>query len=300
MAGDWPQWRGPERTGHAVGESLGPPSLAKESKTLWRLEIGGGFSSPVVAGGKLVYLDGREGKEVAHLVDAQTGKELWRAAFGDLYEDEWGPGPRSTPIMDGDRVYVQSCKGEFRCLNLADGKEIWRTSFEKDFGVRFLGSQANEGTASRRGNNGSGVVDGDRIFLPIGSTEGASLVCFEKRSGKLLWKSQEDEAAYASLMAATLAGVRQVVYFSAEALMGIEATSGKLLWRVPLRTEAKRHAATPIILGDSVIVNSHTFGLVCIKVGKEGDGLKTSEAWVNKEMKMNISTPVLLGHFLYS
>jgi len=126
------------------------------------------------------------------------------------------------------------------------------------------------------------------------------LVCFEKRSGKLLWKSQEDEAAYASLMAATLAGVRQVVYFSAEALMGIEATSGKLLWRVPLRTEAKRHAATPIILGDSVIVNSHTFGLVCIKVGKEGDGLKASEAWVNKEMKINISTPVLLGHFLYS
>ncbi len=186
------------------------------------------------------------------------------------------------------------------CINLADGKAIWGTSFEKDFGVTFLGSKANEGTASRRGNNGSGVIDGDRIFLPVGSTKGASLACFDKRIGKILWRSQNDEAAYSSLMTATLAGVRQVVYFSAEALMGVEPTDGKLLWRVPLKTDAKRHAATPIIFGDTVIVNSHTIGLVCIRITKEGDSLKAGEAWANKEMKINISTPVLDGNCLFS
>src|SRR5438270_262006 len=125
-----------------------------------------------------------------------------------MYSDEWGPGPRSTPILDGRRVYVQSCKGELRCLDLANGKVVWGVSFEKDFGVTFVGSKANEGTASRRGYNGYGVIDGGRIFLPVGSTAGASLVCFSKQTGKILWKSQNDEAAYSSLMIATLAGVK--------------------------------------------------------------------------------------------
>src|SRR5712664_255796 len=89
-------------------------------------------------------------------------------------------------------------------------------------------------------------------------------------------------------------------HFLAEALMGIETHSGKLLWRVPLKTDAKRHAATPIIFGDSVLVNSHTLGIVCLKVVVEGDGLKPTLSWVNKDMKINISTPVLVDHYLYS
>src|SRR5882762_8045226 len=203
VAGDWPQWRGPERTGHADSREQSPGSLSGEPKIFWRKEIGGGFSSPVLAHGRLAYLDAQDGKEVAHLVDAATGKELWQTTYAEMYEDEWGPGPRSTPMFDEDRLYVQSCKGEFRCLNVENGKVGWGISFEKDFGVTFLGSKANEGTASRRGNDGSGIIDGNRIFLPVGSTAGASLVCFDKRTGKILWKSQSDEAAYSSLMVAT-------------------------------------------------------------------------------------------------
>jgi outer membrane protein assembly factor BamB len=298
-AGDWNQWRGPERNGKSAADEFVPQALAPEPKVVWRLEIGGGFSSPIVAGDNLVYLDAQEAKEVVHVIDARSGKERWRAAFGEMYEDEWGPGPRCTPILDEDRLYVQSCKGEFCCFNLPDGKVKWGTSFAKDFGVRFLGSKANEGTASRRGNDGSGVIDGNRIILPVGSSEGASLVCFDKLTGKILWKSQNDEAAYSSLMLATLAGVKQVVYFSADALMGIEAEHGTLLWRVALRTDAKRHAATPVIVGDTVIVNSQTIGLVCTRITKEGAGLKAAPAWVDKDLKINISTPVLADHFLY-
>lgn len=298
-AGDWPQWRGPDRTGHAAAQEQFTP-LTGGPRVLWRKEIGGGFSSPVIAGSKLAYLDAQDGKEVAHLIDAGTGKEIWQIPYDDMYEDEWGQGPRSTPVLDGDRLYVQSCKGEFRSLNLADGKVIWGVSFERDFGVHFLGSKANEGTASRRGNNGSGIIDGDRIFLPVGSASGASLVCFDKHTGKVLWKSQNDEAAYSSLIMATFGGVRQVVYFSADAVMGVESDSGKLLWRVPLRTEAKRHASTPIISGDAIFVNSQTIGLLCIKIAKERDAFKASQGWVNKELKINISTPVLVDHFLYS
>ena len=131
MAGDWPQWRGPDRTGRIPANNPVPNSLASEPNVVWRLDIGGGFSSPVVANNKLVYLDAQQQKEVTHLINVKTGKELWSVPFADAFQDEWGPGPRSTPIIDGDHVYVQSCNGEFRCLNLADGKVIWGTSFEK-------------------------------------------------------------------------------------------------------------------------------------------------------------------------
>jgi len=298
-ASDWPQWRGPTRTGHASADAPVPAALPKESKPLWKISVGPGFSSPVVAGDKLVYLDEQGGQEVAHVLEAGTGQELWRLAYAEALRDELGAGPRSTPIVDGDRLYAQSCKGEFRCLALADGKIIWQTSFEKDFGVRFLGGGGEGGTATRRGNNGSGVIDGDHIILPVGSTQGASLVCFDKRTGRVIWKSQNDEAAYSSLMMATLAGAPQVVALTAEALMGVGQLDGKLLWRVPLKTFAKRHAATPVILGDTVTVNSTTVGLVCTRISRKGDEIKASPAWVNKAMKINLSTPVAVGHYLY-
>ena len=233
------------------------------------------------------------------MIDATTGKEIWNVPFADRFEDEWGAGPRSTPLIDGDRVYVLSCNGELRCLNLADGKMIWGASFEKDFGVKFLGSKANEGTASRRGNNGSVLVDADALIVPVGNTNGSSLVCFDKLTGKVIWKTGNDEAAYSSPAIATMAGVKQIVAFTADALIGVERFTGKMLWRVPLVTNAKRHAAMPVIMGDRVLVNSHTIGLVCFEITKDSGGFKAAEAWTNRKLLINLSTPVLVGQHLY-
>ncbi len=299
-AGDWPQWRGTARDGHAAEDERLPDTLPPELKSLWKINIGGGFSSPVVLGNKVVILQGKADKEVASLLDAATGKELWTSPLGDLFEDEWGAGTRSTPMIDGDRVYAQACNGEFRCLELATGKVIWAASFEKDFGVKFGGRSANSGTATRRGNNGSGVIDGDQLFLPVGSSDGASLVAFNKLTGKILWKSHSEEAAYSSLMVGTLAGIKQVVYFAADSLMGIGAANGRELWRVPLMTNAKRHAGTPILLDDSVIVNSHTFGLRRYEIAKKGEVQEATLKWDNRQMKINVSTPVLVEGFVYS
>jgi outer membrane protein assembly factor BamB len=300
VAGNWPQWHGPTRDCRIASDDPVPASLPKDLKPVWKISVGGGFSAPVVTDGKLVYLDENGKEEVAHLIDAKTGKELWQTPLAPRFEDEWGAGPRSTPFNDGDRVYAQSCNGEFRCLNLADGKAIWGVSFEKDYGVKFLGSKANEGTATRRGNNGSSVVDGESVIVPVGSTEGATLVCFNKLTGKEIWRFGNDEAAYSSPVVATLTGVKQVVYLSADALMGVERTSGKLLWRAPLVTNAKRHACAPVILGDTVTVNSHTFGTICFRITKEGGGFKAVEAWTNKDLKTNLATAADVGGYLYN
>jgi outer membrane protein assembly factor BamB len=295
---DWPQWRGPNRTGYAK-DAPTITSLPKELKPVWKIDIGGGFAAPVVQGNALIYVDENGSREFAHRVDAATGKEVWKIDYAKMESDEWGAGPRATPIIDGERVYVQSMNGEFRCLDLASGKTIWQTSFDQQFGVKFLGSKAREGTASRRGNNGSGVIAGDKLVLPVGNTEGASLVCFNKNDGKVLWKSGTDEAAYSSFITATLAGVPQVVAFTADALLGASLDDGKILWRVPLETNAKRHAATPVVDGDNVIVNSHTIGLVAFRISKDTGGFKANPAWENKDLKINLATPVLVDGHLY-
>src|SRR5262245_1599751 len=288
-AGDWPQWHGPTRDCGAPAGEPTPASLPADLKAVWKIAVGGGFSSPVTAGGKLVYLDENGKQEVAHLIEAKTGKAIWTVPFADRYEDEWGAGPRSTPLIDGDRVYVQSCNGEVRCLSLADGKGIWGTSFEKDFGVKFLGSKANSGTATRRGNNGSCLVDGDGLIVPVGSTDGATLVCFDKLNGKVMWKSGNEEAAYSAPIVATLAGVKQIVYLSADSLAGYAPVTGNILWRVPLKTDAKRHACSPVIVGDTVTVNSHTFGTICFRIAKSGDAFKVDQAWANRDLKTNLA-----------
>jgi outer membrane protein assembly factor BamB len=101
-------------------------------------------------------------------------------------------------------------------------------------------------------------------------------------------------------MVATLAGVKQVVAFTAEALMGVDLAGGRILWRVPLVTQAKRHAGTPVIVGDTVTVNSTTIGLVCFKIEKDGGEQKAVPLWTNAGLKINVATPVAAGNYLFS
>lgn len=296
-AGDWPQWRGPNRDGHPSEQSPAISSLPRELRPAWRLPVGPGFSSPVVARGKVVYLDEQDGKEVAHCVDAASGKEIWNTPIAQSAGDEWGTGPRSTPFIDGDRAYFQSMNGEFRCVDFADGKPRWGVAF-KDYGVNFS-TKGGEGTAARRGNNGSGIIEGNLVYVPVGA-RGASIVCFDKMTGKEIWKSGDDEAAYSSLVVGALSGVKQLVAFTAEALTGLDLKTGQTLWRVPFKTGAKRHASTPLIIGDTVTVASQTIGLVCTRISKNGTTWTTSPLWVNKPLTINLSTPVYVDGHLYS
>lgn len=305
VSADWPQWRGPNRDGAVTETSRTLTALPKDATPLWRLDIGKGQASPVIAGKTLVFLDEEKGKEVANAVDVTTGKKIWSAPFADSvdFSNSYGPGPRCTPMIDGDKAYVQSCNGEFSCLSLKDGKTVWKTSFAKDFGATFFLDQnapeAKETAARRHGNNGSGIIDGNRLFLPVGSPENGALICFDKSTGKVLWKAGTDNAAYSSLVVATIAGIKQVVWFNADALMGTDVATGKILWRTPLKSGAKRHIVTPIIDGDTVTVASHSLGLIKFKISKVGNDLKATEEWKNPALKINIATPVLVDGYLY-
>ena len=299
-ASDWPQWRGPSRTGHVPEGEPVPDKLPVDPKTVWRLKVGEGLASPVVAGGKVFCFDNTAGKETLHAIDAASGKEFWRRPIDDPFSDMQGPtGPRCTPVVDDDRVYALSCKGELQCLNTADGKLIWRVNFTNDLGAVFIGEKGNAPGASRHGNNGSPLVDGDCLYACVGGVIGAGVACFDKRTGGIRWKSQNDQAAYAAPVIASLAGARQLICFTVDGLIGLDPRDGKLFWRVPLKTAYARHVTTPVTHGDMVVVGSHQVGLVGTRISKAGDGLKAEQAWLRKDAAMNFASPIAVGKYLY-
>jgi len=297
---DWPQWRGPMRDGHAPSAARVPVSLPVDVPTLWRIKVGEGFASPVVARGNVFYFDNVQGKETLHAIEATTHRELWRATVDDTFQDEQGPpGPRCTPVVDEDRVYAQSGKGELQCLRVADGQRLWRVNFTNDFGAAFLGEDSKVSGAAEHGYTAAPLIDGDRLIACVGGRQSSGVVCFEKRTGKILWRSQDDLAAYAAPIVATLASVKQAVCFTVEGLIGLDLNDGRLLWRVPIKTSYGRNCTTPVIVDDWVIAGSYQNGLIGVKISSEDNGLKAEKVWANKAAAMNFSSPVAVGRHLY-
>ena len=299
-AADWPQWRGPAQDGHVPAGVAVPDRLAAEPKVLWRVKVGDGLASPVVSAGRVFYLDDQRGTETLHAADAATGKELWTAAVDETFRDsQSAAGPRCTPLVDGDRVYAQSCRGELKCLSAADGSLRWRAHYVRDFHAVFIGEKGQAAGASRHGYNGSPVIDGARLVACAGGTNGASVVCLDKLTGRVIWQSQSDIPGYAPPVLGTFGGTRQVVAFTVQGVMGLDAGTGLLLWRSPVKTALARHVTTPVLVADMVFVASHQAGLVGVKVSREGDAWKAEQAWVDRNLAINFSSPVAAGGHLY-
>jgi outer membrane protein assembly factor BamB len=247
----------------------------------------------------LVVLDDAGGQETAHGLDPKTGARRWSTPLGENYVDEFEPGPRCTPVIFEDRLYAQTARGEFRCLRLADGHTLWRTNF-KDLGMVWNPERnTGIGAANRRGNTGSPLVSKDRVLVQVGSTNGASIVAFEPRTGRLLWKSQDDLTAYTSPVLAEVAGRPQFITATCNGLLALAPEDGRVLWRVPFRSLANRHVLTPIVLGDTVYFASHSTGLRAVRVRRDGEGFQTDEVWLNPKLRLNLSTPVAVGGHLY-
>jgi outer membrane protein assembly factor BamB len=299
--GDWPQWRGPEGNGHVPAEMRMPERVPEEPEVLWRMPVGEGLASPVVAGGKLFYFDAQNGVETLHAIDPKTRRKFWSARIGETFSDNQGPsGPRNTPLVDEERVYAVSGRGELRCLNVEDGSVIWRVNYVEDFGAIFTGETGSTPGAARHGNTGSPLIVGEHLYAAVGGQEGAGVVCFNKKTGEVIWKSTNDQAGYPPPVFARIAEVDQIICFTVEGLIGLRKEDGALLWRVPMQTGFGRHVMTPMVVDDVVVAGSHQVGLVGVRISREGNGLKAEQAWLNKQAAVNFSSPVAVDKFIYS
>ncbi len=293
---DWPRFRGPGGDGHVPAGVTLPTALAATPNVIWARPVGFGSGSVAAAGQTAYLLDNRDGKEVAVAVSMKDGNEIWASPLDDLWGDSGSPpGPRSTPTIDGERVYVLSCRGEFRCLSARDGKQIWRVNFVKDFGAMPLEESGDIPGAARHGNTGAPLILGNRMYMAVGGRPGAGIICFNKITGDVIWKSADAIPGHAGPVLAVLGGRRQLVCFMADSVMGLDPADGKPLWRVPVETRLGRHVTTPVVVGDTIVVGTYTLGLIGIRVTRGSEGLVAKEVWRDRSLGVDFSDIVSVG-----
>jgi outer membrane protein assembly factor BamB len=288
-AGDWPQWRGPNRDDVSTERGLLKEWPAGGPPLVWQTTgLGNGHAGISVAGGRVFTMGEKGESSFALALDGTSGKLIWTTRIGKPGGDP--PGPRGTPTVDGDRVYVLGQFGDLVCLEAATGKELWRRDVEKDFGGRCGGWHYAE----------SPLVDGDRLVCTPGSSKG-SMVALNKKTGELIWQTRDfaDSAEYSSPIVEQIGGVRQYIQLTGENVVGIEAETGKLLWRGPRHGETAT-VPTPIFHDNHVYVTSG-YGIGCnsFKISKTDDGFKAEEAYANKVMVNHHGGVVRVGEYLY-
>ncbi|MEK0449099.1 MAG: hypothetical protein RL088_1367 [Verrucomicrobiota bacterium] len=286
LAGDWPQWRGPNRDDISTESGLLKSWPAEGPKRVWLFENAGmGYAGFSISGGKLLTMGTRDGKEILLALDANSGKELWASPIGDILGNGWGDGPRSTPTIDGDRVYAMSGKGNLVCASLADGKVVWTVS------MASLG-----GSTPGWGFTESPLVDGKNVICTPGGNKG-TMAALDKMTGAVVWQSAEitEGAQYSSIVTATVGGKKQYVQLVMQTLFGVDPANGKLLWRSswPGRTAV---IPTPIVKGDEVFISSG-YGVGCKKV--KISGTEATDVFMNKDLQNHHGGVILVGNLLF-
>jgi outer membrane protein assembly factor BamB len=291
LAADWPQLLGPNRASTSAETGLIASFGAKGPAVAWKREVGDGYASVAVAGGKLVLFHRVGDNETVECLAADTGKPIWKKSYPTSYSDALnkGDGPRSTPTIAGDNVYSFGPDGTLSCWAMKDGEKRWSKNLVKAYDV----------PGSFFGVGSTPLVEGKRVLVNVGG-EKAGVVAFDTASGKELWKASTDGASYSSPAAASLAGRRQAVFFTRNGLLCVAPDTGKVLasmrWRA--RINESVNAATPVILpGDHVFLStSYNTGAILLKFTKEG----TETVWKNDtSLTCHFNTPVAVGEQLY-
>ena len=287
---EWFQWRGPNRDGISTEAGLlkdwprgGPPQV-------WRTTgAGNGYSSFSTSGGRLYTLGARAGNEYVMAFDRATGKKVWEHLNGRRFENDRGDGPRSTPTVEGDRLYMLGGSGDLTCLENATGRRIWSVNLVQKFG----------GVNPYWGYSESPLIVGDRILVNAGGPR-ASIVAIAKADGATLWQQHNDEAGYSSPMLLRTGSLQQVVFFTGQRALAVDARDGRLLWSYNKVANGTANIATPIVRGTRVFVSSdYGTGAALLEVRAAGNLASATEVYFTRDMRNHHASSVLVGDHLY-
>ncbi len=291
-AADWPQWRGPDRTGVSAEIGLADEWPEEGPPVKWRIEdLGEGFGAVAVVGERL-YVQGTRGREsVVFARDVATGRLLWERVLGSRLRQNKGNGPRSTPTIVGEDLYVLNGMGELARLRVGDGSVRWQFNMLDRF------SSSNP----RWGISESPLVDGDRLYVMPGGRRGA-VVALDRRTGETVWRSSDlgDRASYSSLIVADVGDVRTLLGFTQAAGVGLRAEDGKLLWRYRAPANSTANVATPIY-SDGLVFYTSSYGVGggALRLRPAADGIETEEAYFAANLQNHHGGVVLFDGHLY-
>ncbi|MEP7271501.1 MAG: PQQ-binding-like beta-propeller repeat protein, partial [Acidobacteriota bacterium] len=237
-AADWPQWRGPQRNGLSVETGLLKAWPQAGPAQVWSVSnLGQGFGSISVKGDRLFVQGSTSSASVLFCLSRSDGKVIWQSALGRKLDEGRGNGPRGTPTVDLDKVYVLTENGDLACLNIRDGAPVWRRNILKD----FAGENPNWLISE------SPLIDGNRVIVTPGGSN-AGIVALDKMTGQTIWASKglSDPAHYASCIAADIGGVRTIMGFTSKAAVGLRASDGELMWSYKPVANGTANIATPV------------------------------------------------------
>lgn len=289
---DWTQWRGPNRDG-LVRDAAIPRVWPKELKEEWKVTVGIGHSTPVVANNK-IYVFARQGEEEVLLcLDSATGKEIWRSSQPIAYEMHnaakgHGKGPKSTPVLNNRTVCTLGITGVLSCHDALSGKLKWRREFSKQFPK----------TSPLFGTAMSPLMLDGQVIAHVGGHDKGALIAFDEETGAIKWSNETDGPAYSSPIVVNLAGTRQLVTFMQKDFVGIDAATGKLLWKLPAKSQYDENSVTPIAYKDMLILSREGQGIEAVRLAKQGPEIVPVQVWNNKEAQLYMNTPVLNGNSL--
>ena len=290
-AADWPQWQGPDRDRVSKETGLLTEWPAGGPKIVWTTTgLGAGYGSMAVAGTR-VFVQGMRGtSSMVIALNRADGKEVWAKALGQPQDNDRGPGPRGTPTVDGDRLYVLTENGDLACLK-TDGAVVWQRNILKEFGGSQLQWLISE----------SPLVDGPHVVVTPGG-RGAGIVKLDKMTGKTVWTAKElsDTAGYSSIIAADVQGVRTYMTFTASAGVGVRASDGKVMFRYPKAANQVANIATPIYSNNKVFFTSaYGTGGGLLDLSAQNGEVVSKEVYFTQNMKNHHGGVVLVDGYLY-
>jgi outer membrane protein assembly factor BamB len=296
-AADWPQWRGPQRD--AIWNETGIlQSFPTEGlKVLWRVPIGVGFSSPSVVQGRVYVTDSKvtrtNSRENVHCLDAATGKGIWSHTYDVVYP-EYGAnpdhpfGPHATPVIADGKVYTLGRMLNLLCLDAVTGRVLWHNNLPKSYGT----------TEDLRGFACSPLVEGNLVVIAIAKSPQASIVAFDKDSGRQVWEALDEIPSNSSPIVITSAGRRQIIVWAYKSVAALDPATGRILWRQPVNTGGTYTVATPVWKKDRLLL-----GGLMLKLTPDAPGV--SVLWPEEQRPLRIhisdtSTPLIQDGLVFS
>lgn len=293
-ADNWLQWGGPKRDFAVESKGLKDKWPDEGPTKIWDRELGDGYST-ILADGDVLYSMYRTAEdEFTVALDAKTGKTVWEhknPSPTTKLMQEYGPGPHSTPLLLGDRLYTIGSNMDLFCFQKKTGDVVWKHDLIEEFGAKM----PDYGYAS------SPLEYKNTLILPVGGKEGQSMMAFDPANGKVLWQKQDFEITYSSPIIVRFSGEDQLVFFTGSALVGLNPTNGETLWSHPHKTQYDANIMTPVWDGKDTLFCSAAYdsGARAVQLSKEGDKTIPKERWFSKKMRLHHGNAIHMGGFAY-